>query len=254
MDWWYVVSGIPSFIESLKKNRIVLEEHLQATTTEIASLQVQIDTLLQHAAYIQENWNDKKATEEALDREISTLEGELAGEKRVKTRLEASFEEQQQKAKELKEKRLSLETAILTTEKKVGELEEELQSKETEIRTLEAALAKNQVKFDNLDSEQEEKFIKLADEIAEEQEKVNVFNARYKALAFLLKEQIISSPEAKVITELKGKESTTVDFLTKTTFIGRFRVVEILEKLAKREIIMFDRKTGQVKMIKPIHL
>jgi chromosome segregation ATPase len=248
------VSGIASFIESLKKNRIVLEEHLQATTTEIASLQAQIDTLLQHAAYVQENWNDKQATEEALDREIATLEGELAGEKRVKTRLETSLEEQEQKAKESKEKRISLETTIPTKEKTLEEIEDALRSKATELRNIESEIAKQQVKLDNLDSEQTEKFTKLSEEITEEQDKVSVLNARYKALAFLLKEQIISSPEAKVIAELKGKESTSVDFLTKTTFIGRFRVVEILDKMAKREIISFDRKTGQVNVIKPIHL
>ena len=94
----------------------------------------------------------------------------------------------------------------------------------------------------------------LKDECDNAEEQANALKARYKALRFLLKEQIISTTEAKVAVELKGKEASTLDHLQKSTFLSRYRVIEVLEKLEKRDVLRFDRKSGQVAILKTIDL
>jgi len=85
-------------------------------------------------------------------------------------------------------------------------------------------------------------------------DEAELMEAKYKALRYLVQEKIITSPESKVALELKGKETTTIDHLQKTTFIGRFKVREILEQMAENKIVNFDRGSGQVKVLKPIDL
>jgi chromosome segregation ATPase len=249
-----LMTGISSLIGSLQKNQAVVEELMATTQRELTAILTQINKLQEKAAQLQKDWEERHASEEELTREVSSLEGELSAESEERGKLESTSASQQKviiKAKAEREK----------IQRELAEVENRLETAEDEIRNINRALRdveKNTVNVDEKLSSSDEKLADqlqtLASQVTEARENAELQEAKYKALRYLLQKGIISMPEAKVATELQGKDATTLDHLQKTTFIGRFKVREIIQQMAERKIVRFEKGTGQVKVLKTIDL
>ncbi|MHA2314405.1 MAG: hypothetical protein ACXACF_03850 [Candidatus Hermodarchaeia archaeon] len=248
------MKGIPSLTASLKKNQSVVEALAATTQKELTSLLNQIDRLLEFAAHLQESWEDRQATEEELSRDASSLAGELEAETREKSKLETTDSTQRQVLEEAKAEREKLQEEVTTAEKTLEELEDQLRTLDRTLREQDKALVKVEELLNRVDEKHTHQLENLETKASEALGEAELLDAKYKALRYLVQEKIITSPEAKVALELKGKETTTIDHLQKTTFIGRFKVREILEQMIEHKIVKFDRGSGQVKVLKPIDL
>lgn len=248
------MTGISSLTASLKKNQSVVEELAATTQKELASLLNQINWLLELAAHLQESWEDRQATEEELSRDASSLAGELEAETREKSKLETTDSTQRQVLAEAKAEREKLQEQVTTAEKTLEDLEDQLRTLDRTIREQDIALEKVEEQLNTVDEKHTQQLEDLESKASEAVDEAELLEAKYKALRYLVQEKIITSPEAKVALELKGKETATIDHLQKTTFIGRFKVREILEQMAEHKIIKFDRGSGQVKVLKSIDL
>jgi DNA-binding MarR family transcriptional regulator len=124
---------------------------------------------------------------------------------------------------------------------------------ERTLREKDGSLGESDAKLKAIDDQFIDKIEELKEKAALAEEEAGLLEAKYKALRYLLKENIITMPEAKVAMELKGRDTTTIDHLAKTTFIGRIKVKDILDQLAKHGIIELD-KAGQVRVLKTIDL
>jgi chromosome segregation ATPase len=249
-----LMTGISSLIGSLQKNQAVVEELMATTQRELTAILAQINKLQEKATQLQEDWEQRHATEEELTREVSSLEGELSAESEERGKLESTSATQQKGIIEAKADREKIQ-------RELAEVENRLETAEDEIRNLGRALRdveKNFVSVDEKLSSSDERFTDqlqtLASQVTEAREEAELQDAKYKALRYLLQKGIISMPEAKVAAELQGKDTTTLDHLQKTTFIGRFKVREIIQQMAERKIVRFDKGSSQVKVLKTIDL
>ena len=248
-----VMTGIPALIGSLKKNQSVIEELAATTQKELAIILSETEQLLQLAGQIQEKWESQQVREEELNRDAATLDGELAAESREKGKLESTNAAQSQTLVDTKAECEKLEQQVTAEEKQLEALEIEVRTIERSLREKDENLGENDAKLKAIDEQYLDKIEELKEKAKQAEEEVGILEAKYKALRYLLKENIITMPEAKVAMELKGRDTTTIDHLAKTTFIGRIKVKDILEQLAKRGIIEFDN-SGQVRVLKPIDL
>jgi len=247
------MTGIPALIGSLKKNQSVIEKLIVTTQKELTTILSETEQLLQLAGQIQANWETQQAREEELNREVAALDGELTAESREKGKLESTDATQSQALVDTKAEREKLEQQVRAEEKRLEELEDTVRTLERTLREKDVSLGEIDAKFKAVDDEYIDKIEELKEKATLAEEEAGLLEAKYKALRYLLKENIITMPEAKVAMELKGRDTTTIDHLAKTTFIGRIKVKDILEQLAKRDIIELDN-SGQVRVLKPIDL
>lgn len=248
------MTGIPSLIGSLKKNQAVVEELISTTQNELSVILNQVDQFLQIAARLQETIEEKQATEQEMTQEATSLEGELTAESQESSKLESTSTAQQKVIVEAKAERGKLQQQIAEAKKKLEALEDEIRTLDRSLQQNDRKLAEVETKLNTVDDKFAETLQELEAKAAEATNEADLQEAKYKALRYLLRENIITMPEAKVAAELKGKDSTTLDHLQKTTFIGRFKVREIITQMADQKIVKFDKGSGQVKVLKPIDL
>ncbi len=221
---------------------------------ELTLIQNQINQFLKIASHLQESWEERQATEETMTREESTLEGELTAESKERNKLESTSIAQQKVITEAKAEKEKLQRDVIAAEKELEKLEDQLRNISRAIRNQYKTMADIEQKLSISDDKFSEKLQALIANATLAKNEAEMQEAKYKALRYLLQEKIISIPEAKVALELKDKDSTTLDHLQKTTFIGRFKVREIIEQMAKRKIVKFDKTSEQIKVLKPIDL
>ncbi len=249
-----MMTGIPSAVGSLKKNRSVVEELASLMQKEMAIILNEINRLLEWLAELQQAWEEKQTMERELIQNVSLLEGELSTENREKSKLESTSIAQQKVLVEAKAEQERLQKEVIMTQKNLENLEDQVRSLERTIREKKKTLQDIEEKFNSVDDKFAETLQEYETKALEATNEAELQGAKYKAIRYLLREKIITMPEAKVAMELQGKETTTLDHLQKTTFIGRIKVKEILEKMAEEKIIKFDKSTGEVKILKPIDL
>jgi len=248
------MTGISSIMDSLKKNQAVVEELTAITKREIMEIQTQIDQLLKLVTLLQDEWDERKAIEEELIRETAALEGELSAESQEQGKLESTSAAQKQAIMEAKTEREQLQRELADIERKLEGFEDDIRNADRALRDTEKNMNKVNEKLSSVDDKFSEQLQSIAAQVTEARNVAELQGARYKALRYLLLEGIVSMPEAKVAAELKDKDTTTLDHLQKTTFIGRFKVREIILQMAERKIVHFDKETEQVKVLKQIDL
>ncbi len=248
------MTGISLIMDSLKKNQAVVEELTATTKREITEIQTQIDQLLKLVTLLQDEWDERKAIEEELTRETAALEGELSAESQEHGKLESTSATQKQAIMEAKTEREQLQRELADIERKLEGFEDDIRNAERALREAEKNMNKVNEKLSSVDDKFSEQLQSIDAQVAEARNEAELQGARYKALRYLLLEGIVSMPEAKVAAELKDKDTTTLDHLQKTTFIGRFKVREIILQMAERKIVHFDKETEQVKVLKQIDL
>ncbi len=246
--------GISSLIGSLKKNLSVVDELQISTQRELSVILTQIKQLQQLANRLQEIWDERNAMEEELTREASALEGELSVESQERVKLESTSAAQQKVIVQAKAEREKLQRELAEIERKLESSEDEIRNTDRALRNLEKNMTSVDEKLSSSDEKLANQLQTLDIQVTEARNEAELQNAKYKALRYLLQQGIITMPEAKVAVELKGKDTTTLDHIQKTTFIGLFRVREIIEQLAERKIVKLEKETEQVKVLKPIDL
>ncbi|MFW9934129.1 MAG: hypothetical protein ACFFDU_01185 [Candidatus Thorarchaeota archaeon] len=248
------MTSISSLIGSLQKNRADIEELTASTQRELSAILVQMTQLQETTAHLQETWEERQVTEEEMARESSALEGELSAESRERGKLESTSVAQQKVLGEAKVEREKLQEELTATETKLEAMEDEIRNIDRTLREMAKNMEKVDEQLSSSDERIAEKMQALDEQITEVSNEAELQDAQYKALRYLVEQGVIAMPEAKVAMELKGKETTTLDHLQKTTFIGRFKVREIIQQMAERKIVNLDKGTGQVKVLKPIDL
>jgi chromosome segregation ATPase len=248
------MTGISSIMETLKKNQAVVEELAATTKREISEIQTQIEQLIKRVTLLQDEWDEREATEEELTREAASLEGELSAESQEQGKLESTSSTQQQAIVDAKKEREQLQMELAEIERRLEGLEDDIRTADRGLRNAEKEMGKVDEKLASVDDKISEQLQDIDAQVAEARREAELQEARYKALRYLLKEGIVTMPEAKVAAELKDKDTTTLDHLQKTTFIGRFKVREIIQQMAERKIVRFDKNTEQVKVRKQIDL
>ena len=248
------MSAIASLVSSLKKNRTIVNEVASLAVKETASILTEIDTLLDQATHLQQTVAEKRAAQEALDSELADLEGQLAGEQHEKSHMESTLATQKVEATKAKVQHGKLEKALHDAEADLELTKEKLTKTEGAIRDGEGTARQRDGQLKGLVQEQEKALAKLATESATAGDQSKRLQAKYQALRYLVQQQIVTSPEVKVALELKNKEATNLGHLQNATFLSRLRVVEVLEKLAKRGVLRFNQNTGEVALLRPIDL
>lgn len=231
-----------------------MSEVASLAVKETSSIATEIDTLLEQATHLQETVAEKQAVEETLDSEIADLEGQLAGEQREKSHMEATWASQKVDAAKVKMQHQKLEKALRDAETELELTKEKSSKMEGAIRDGDGAVRQRDTQLKGLVQEQEKVLAKLAAESGTAGNQSRELQAKYQALRYLVQQQIVTSPEVKVALELKGKEATTLGHLQNATFLNRLRVVEVLEKLGKRGVVRFNPNTGEVTLLRSIDL
>ncbi len=223
---------------SKKINRIVLE----------------FDTLLDVADRVKKRWIEKQAEEKALSKKIVQIEREVLKLQEVRDSLQTNISTKQQ------DLRIS-EKTLKSVELKLSEVKTKLKRANANLRSTEESLQKKgsesnarDKELNSLQGDQEDLMEHLAEEINLLREEHDELASKYWALQFLLREEMLSTPEAKIVSALQGKRSSSIQELQDETYLTRYRVEKAAAQLAERGLLRIESESGTIKIRKPIKI
>ncbi len=102
--------------------------------------------------------------------------------------------------------------------------------------------------------ENKEKTRTLEIKNAELTEQYSRIVSRSKSLQYLIKKDIVTLPEIKVIRSMNTPGIDTLDNLRKTSGVSEDIIRKILQDLAQREVVAFDPSTGKIQLLTKIDI
>jgi chromosome segregation ATPase len=248
---YWILTAIAEVIAALKKNRDKLQKIAVSKPKEIDRIVLEFETVLGVANRLKKALVDKQAKEKAVNKEITGLERELEKVDKEKALLESTIVARKQDLtiaeKTIRELEMSLADATAQLKKTQKRLESvEAKIEENTIRDSARNEEIQSVRFDH-----EDIMANLERERAAIRDQHEELNSKYWALRFLIREQMLSSPEVKIVGALQGKKSSTLDEIKNITFLTRYRVEQGVEQLAARGFLRISSE-GEIKVLKPI--
>jgi biotin operon repressor len=83
-------------------------------------------------------------------------------------------------------------------------------------------------------------------------EEHNELTSKYWALRFLLREEIMSTPEAKIVNALNGKKTSSLQEVQDETYLTRYRVEKAIEQLAEKGLLQIESEGDSIKVLKSL--
>jgi predicted RNase H-like nuclease (RuvC/YqgF family) len=132
---------------------------------------------------------------------------------------------------------------VATASQQVNELERSVNDKKREVDKLKSELQSLKKKHDSDIRSLRESHDNAQLELASKQ-------AKHSALRLLAREKAVSFPELKVIDALREKPTTTMQQLETTTQLKRNDIESIIKPLAKKAILQYDSKAGDIRVLR----
>jgi DNA-binding MarR family transcriptional regulator len=151
--------------------------------------------------------------------------------------------EQIDKLEELKKTHENTKDELAIASREVSELEKSVNDKKRETDRLKSDLQSLKKKHDSDIRSLRESHDKAQDELSWKE-------AQHKALRLLGNEKAATFPEFKVIQALREQSTTTMSHLETATQLKQNQIESILKKLAKKAVIQYDSKAGEVRVLR----
>lgn len=115
-------------------------------------------------------------------------------------------------------------------------------------------IAELRKEIENIKMEHDKAIASLRSTYEKESNRLNELKAKYSALKFLIKKNILDIPELKVIRVLKGQKTTSLSFIERSTSLKTSFIQHVVKGLAERGAIEFNPSTGEIKVLEKIKI
>ncbi len=217
------------------------------STSHINRIVFEFDTLLGVADRVKKVWVDRirgKTTEKRV-RGLSRIQKD-------KDLLQTTISTKQQDMKIAEKTLRAVEMKLSEVKSKLKRMENELRSTDEKIQKKERDWKAREKEHNSLKTDQDDLLTYLDREIANLKGEYEELASKYWALRFLLREEILLLPEAKIIRVLQGKKSSSLQQLQDETYLTRFRVEKVVEQLAQRGLLRLESEGDTITILKPL--
>ena len=248
------MTAIASLIMLMKKNRSQLVKLETTSTTRINRIVLEFDTLLDVADRVKQEWTKRTMEEKALAKEVVKLKKEVEKLAKIRDTMQTTNAPKKQDLTIANKTLRSVEMKLSESKKKLKRTESSLRSFEESIQTRETDEKARTQELNIVQGDQEDLMVNLDREIASFQDENEELTSKYWALRFLLREEIVATPEAKIVKALEGRRTSAIEEIQTETYLTRYRVEKAVEQLAARGLIKIEQDNGSIKIVKPIRI
>ncbi len=245
---------LSSLTKSLLENRSKLVSLDRSTNKEIEKLSDEHEALLEIMERVQDYWNVQSTEAKALTKEVAELEEDLMIAKEAQDILESRVKGKRQDLT-VKQKTLQdFRTALDELSDKISAMESEHSSVESELHEKEEELSDKRDLLDSLLEDHKDLMEKLEEERIEIRETHEMLVSKYYAVRFLLREDFVDAPEAKILRVLEGKASISIDELKRETSLTTYRVEKAVKLLTERGVLDYSSASGEITIKRQIQI
>lgn len=248
------MTAITSLITLMKKNRSQLTKLETTSTKRINRIILEFDTLLDVAERVKQEWAERLTAEKALAKEVVVLEREVEKLAQTRDMMQTTNSTKKQDLTIANKTLHSAEMKLSESKKKLKRAESSLRSFEESIQNREADEQARSKELNIVQGDQEDLMVDLDREIASFIDEQEELASKYWALRFLLREEMLSTPEAKIVNALEGKRTSSIEELQTETYLTRYRVEKAVEQLATRGVLKIESDNGSIKVVKHIKI
>ena len=248
------MTAIASLIMLMKKNRSQLVKLDTTSTKRINRIILEFDTLLDVADRVKQEWTKRTREEKTLAKEVVKLEREVEQLAKIRDTMQTTNATKKQDLTIANKTLRSAEMKLSESKKKLTRTEGSLRSFEESIQTRETDEIARTHELDIVQGDQEDLMVNLDREIASIQDEHEELTSKYWALRFLLREEIMSTPETKIVKALESKTTSSIEEIQTETYLTRYRVEKAVEQLAARGVLKIESENGSIKVVTPIKI
>ena len=248
------MTAIASLITLMKKNRSQLVQLETTSTKRINRIILEFDTLLDVADRVKQEWTKRTMEEKTLAKEVVKLEREVEQLVKIRDTMQTTNATKKQDLTIANKTLRSAEMKLSESKKKLTRTEGSLRSFEESIQTRETDEKARTHELNIVQGDQEDLMVNLDREIASFQDEHEELASKYWALRFLLREEMVATPEAKIVKALEGKGTSSMEEIQTETYLTRYRVEKAVEQLAERRLLKIDPDNGSIKIQNTIRI
>ncbi|MHA1582122.1 MAG: hypothetical protein ACTSYM_06490 [Candidatus Baldrarchaeia archaeon] len=248
------MSSISDLLLSLKKNKTTLTELKEAFNRNIDIISRDIDSLTERLERLKNKFIERQNIEEEKEKTVSELEAAISSLESEKTQAENKLSELKENEIQFNQQLKELETELAKTREEISSVKENISSIEQACKEKEDEIAKLEKEIENIKMEHDKAIASLRSSYEKESNRLNELKAKYSALKFLIRKNILDIPELKVIRVIKDHKTTSVSFIEKSTSLKTSLIQHVVKGLAERGVIEFNPNTGEIKTLKEIKI
>lgn len=245
---------VSSLNKFLQENRTKLVSLDRSSNKVIEGLVEEHEALLEIMERVLDHWNVQSTEAKALTKEVAELEEDLVTVKEAQDILESRVKGKRQDLT-VKQKTLQdYKTTLSEVTDKLSRTEEKLSSVKSELDEKEEELSDKRDILESLREDHKDLMKRLERERLEIREDHEMLVSKYHAIRFLLRENFVEAPEAKILKALEGKSSSSIDHLKSETSLTTYRVEKAVKLLTERGVLDFSSRSGEITVKRPIQI
>ena len=246
--------SLSSLSKSLRENRSKLVSLNQSTNKEVEKLADEHESLLEVMERVQEYWNAQSAEAKASTKEATDLEDDLVIAKEAQDILESRVKGKRQDLAVKRKTLQDLEDSLDVLSGKIAEAEDSHRLVRGQLTEKEEELSDKRNLLETLREDHKDLMEKLEAERLELREKHDMLISKYHAIRFLLRENFVEAPEAKILKALEGKTSMNIDDLKRETSLTTYRVEKAVKLLTERGVLEYTQRSGEITIKREIQI
>jgi chromosome segregation ATPase len=245
------MSEISNLTTAFNKMKAAVKDALASVNKESNNISDGLNVTGDLVKHFESRVKDRSKIEDEKTKKEAQIEKEIVELEKKKSLMQSAYTEktsdteQINKVEQLKQTLASTEDESESASNKVDELERSISDKKREADKLRSEIQSIKKKHDSdirsLRTSHDEAQFDLASK-----------EAQHRALQLLMKEKAASFPELKIIEALREQPTTTMEHLQTTTQLKRNDIESIVKKLAKKTVLQYDSKVGEVKVLRPL--
>ena len=234
---------------ALNKMKAAMKDVQSAVDKESNNLSDGANAISDLARNLESRVKERGRIEEEKTKKATQVEKEIAELEERKSVAETTYAdktsntEQIDKLEDLKKTLENTRDEVTIASKEASDLEKSVNDKKREADKAKSDLQSMKKKHDSEIRSLRESHDKAQDELSWKE-------AQHKALRLLGNEKAATFPEYKVIEALRQQSTTTMNQLETATQLKSNHIEQILRKLAKKAVIQYDSKAGEVRVLR----
>lgn len=248
------MSSISDLLLSLKKNKTTLTELKEVFNRNIETIARDIDSLTERLERLKNKIIEQQHIEEEKEKTALELEADISSLESEKTQAENKLSTLKENEVQLNQQLTELDTELAKVREEISNMKENISRIEQTSKEKENKIAELRKEIENIKMEHDKAIASLRSTYEKESNRLNELKAKYSALKFLIKKNILDIPELKVIRVLKGQKTTSLSFIERSTSLKTSFIQHVVKGLAERGAIEFNPSTGEIKVLEKIKI
>jgi chromosome segregation ATPase len=218
----------------------------QSTNKEVEKLADEHESLLEVIERVQDYWNTQSAELKASSKELADLEDDLVIAKEAQDILESRVKGKRQDLVVKRKTVQELEDSLDALAGRLADAEDRHRIVRAQLTEKEEELSDKRDLLEALREDQKDLMDKLEAERLDLREQHDFMISKYHAIRFLLRENFVEAPEAKILKALEGKTSVNIDELKRETSLTTYRVEKAVKLLTERGVLEYSTTSGEI--------